>query len=125
MTKNNKKNKRGEYEAIEARFHANSKKVQLTDFLADYVSYINQARSGEELLIYKKEDPFMWIFSLENNDLYEKNEFKDEYQNIKLIDFLDNPLQFLTIAEEENDIFVFEKENPVLELRSYYEREFE
>ncbi len=109
----------------QAKFHAGSIKVQLADFLADYVSYIDQVHSGEELLIYKKEDPFMWIFSLEQSDLYEKNEFKDEYQNIKLIDFLDNPLQYLTIAEKENDIFVFEKKNPVLELRSYYEEEFE
>ncbi len=109
----------------QAKFHAGSIKVQLTDFLADYVSYIDQVRSGEELLIYKKEDPFMRIFSLENNDLYEKNEFKDEYQNIKLIDFLDNPLQFLTIAEKETDFFIFEDKTPILEIRSYYEQAFE
>ena len=110
---------------FEAQFQGNSTKMQIVDFLIDCGSYVSQVRSGEELLIYKKEEPLVWIFSLENNDLYEQNEFKDEYQNIELADFLNDPLQYLTIVEKENDLFVFEGKNPILEIRFYYEREFE
>ena len=97
---------------FEAQFQGNSTKMQIVDFLIDCGSYVSQVRSGEELLIYKNKDPLLWIFSLENNDLYEQNEFKDEYQNIELVDFLNDPLQYLTIVEKENDLFVFEGKTP-------------
>ena len=109
---------------FEIQFQSNSVKIKFSDFISDSLLYINQSLNGEDLLIFKNDEPYVWIFSLKNNDLYEKNEFKDEYQNISLSDFITSPIKFLEISEKESDIFVFNNKEPVLEIRSYYERDF-